>query len=319
MSEILKNAKEVLQIEANELMRQANNLNNSFENSVKFILSCKGKLIITGVGKSGHIGAKMAATFASTGTPSFFLHPTEAMHGDLGMVQKDDLVLAISFSGESDELVKIIPHIRAFGVKIIAMAKSKNSSLGKLCDEFISLDIEREACPLGAAPTTSTTLTLALGDALAVALMKERGFKQEDFASFHPGGSLGKRLFVKVGDIMRRTDLPIVSNDVSLKIAIDTMTHGKLGTVLLVNNDNKLIALLSDGDLRRALMRDNFNINEGAIKFATLNPRVIEDENMLAFDALKIIKEYKIQLLVVVKDSIPVGVVHIHDLNSLGI
>lgn len=319
MSEILKNAKEVLQIEANELMRQANNLNNSFENSVKLILSCKGKLIITGVGKSGHIGAKMAATFASTGTPSFFLHPTEAMHGDLGMVQKDDLVLAISFSGESDELVKIIPHIRAFGVKIIAMAKSKNSSLGKLCDEFISLDIEREACPLGAAPTTSTTLTLALGDALAVALMKERGFKQEDFASFHPGGSLGKRLFVKVGDIMRRTDLPIVSNDVSLKIAIDTMTHGKLGTVLLVNNDNKLIALLSDGDLRRALMRDNFNINEGAIKFATLNPRVIEDENMLAFDALKIIKEYKIQLLVVVKDSIPVGVVHIHDLNSLGI
>ena len=283
------------------------------------ILECKGKLVVTGVGKSGHIGAKIAATMASTGTPSFFVHPTEALHGDLGMISKNDLVLAISYSGESEELIRILPHLKRFGVKIIAMAKSPNSSLAKMADVFISLDIVREACPLGAAPTVSTTLTLALGDALAVCLMHERNFKKEDFANFHPGGSLGKRLFLKVSDVMRTDDLPIVSDNVSLKIAINTMTHGKLGNVLLVDKNGELVAILSDGDLRRALMDENFDINNKAVNFASENPKVIDNPEMLASRALEIIENYKIQMLIVVRNNKPIGTLHIHDLMKIGI
>lgn len=320
MGRILEIAKEVLNIEANELKRHSEILDNSIEQCVSMILECKGKLVVTGVGKSGHIGAKMAATFASTGTPSFFVHPTEALHGDLGMIQKDDLVLAISYSGESEELVKILPHLKRFGVKIIAMAKDKNSSLARMSDAFLSLDIIKEACPLGAAPTTSTTLTLALGDALAVCLMNERNFKQEDFANFHPGGSLGKRLFVKVSDIMKKENLPIVSDDVSLRQAIDVMTHAKLGSVILVDNNGVLKAFLSDGDLRRALMSENFSLSEKAINYASKNPKTLTDLNMLASKAIDIIEEYKIQILLIIDENDkPIGILHIHDLMSLGI
>ncbi|CUU79444.1 KpsF/GutQ [Campylobacter hyointestinalis subsp. hyointestinalis] len=316
--DILSTAKEVLNLEADELKRHADMLDSKFEKALNLAYECKGKLVITGVGKSGHIGAKIAATLASTGTPSFFLHPTEAMHGDLGMISIGDTVLAISFSGESNELIAILPHIKKRGIKIIGMAKS-GSSLEMLSDEFLSLDIVREACPLGAAPTVSTTLTLALGDALAVCLMKLRDFKKEDFAMFHPGGSLGKRLYLKVKDVMRKENLPIVSDDVSLKFAIDSMTHGKLGSVLLINSKGELVAILSDGDLRRALSSDKFDINDKAIKFATKNPKVLEDENTLAYDALKLIEEYKIQILIITKDKKPIGALHIHDLTSLGL
>lgn len=320
MSEILNIAKDVLKLEADEILRHIDLIDDSFERSVDLIFKCKGKTIITGVGKSGHIGAKIAATMASTGTSSFFLHPTEALHGDLGMVGKDDLIIAISFSGESDELIKILPHIKRQNVKIIGMSKDKNSTLAKFSDEFISLDIIKEACPLGAAPTVSTTLTLALGDALAVCLMKKRNFKVEDFANFHPGGSLGKRLFLKVSDIMQTDNLPIVSEDVSLKIAIDLMTHARLGSVLFVDKNGTLIAILSDGDLRRALMCDDFDINDKAIKYATKNPKTIDDPEILAFDALKIIEKHRIQLLIVVsKDQKPLGVLHIHNLTNLGL
>ncbi|WP_456057695.1 KpsF/GutQ family sugar-phosphate isomerase [Campylobacter hominis] len=319
MNEILKNAKDVLKLEADELIRHIDLIGNEIEKAVKLILECKGKLVVTGVGKSGHIGAKIAATMASTGTPSFFVHPTEALHGDLGMISKNDLVLAISYSGESEELIRILPHLKRFGVKIIAMAKSPNSSLAKMADVFISLDIVREACPLGAAPTVSTTLTLALGDALAVCLMHERNFKKEDFANFHPGGSLGKRLFLKVNDVMRTDDLPIVSDDVSLKIAINTMTHGKLGNVLLVNKNGELVAILSDGDLRRALMDENFDINNKAVNFASKNPKVIDNPEMLASRALEIVENYKIQMLIVVRNNKPIGTLHIHDLMKIGI
>ena len=281
-------AAEVLEIEANELLRHAKSV--EIEDAVNLIYNAKGKVIVTGVGKSGHVGAKIAATLASTGTPSFFLHPTEAMHGDLGMIEKDDILLAISFSGESDELIKILPHVKRFGVKIVAMARSK-----------------------------STTLTLALGDALAVCLMQKRGFKKEDFANFHPGGSLGKRLFLKVKDVMRSENLPIVRWNASLKSAIDTMTHGKLGTVLIVDKDGVLDALLSDGDLRRALMREDFDLEEPAMKFATMHPKEINDKEMLAVDALALIEKYKIQLLAVVENGVPVGVLHIHDLANLGL
>ncbi|MGF7442241.1 KpsF/GutQ family sugar-phosphate isomerase [Campylobacter concisus] len=317
MQTINQIAAEVLKIEANELLRHAKNL--EIEDAVNLIFNTKGKVIVTGVGKSGHVGAKIAATLASTGTPSFFLHPTEAMHGDLGMIEKDDVLLAISFSGESDELIKILPHVKRFGVKIVAMARSKTSSLGKFSDAFIGIDVEKEACPLNAAPTASTTLTLALGDALAVCLMQKRGFKKEDFANFHPGGSLGKRLFLKVKDVMRSENLPIVRWNASLEKAIDTMTHGKLGTVLIVDKDGVLDAILSDGDLRRALMREDFDLNEPAMKYATLHPKKINDKEMLAVDALALIEKYKIQLLAVVENGVPVGVLHIHDLANLGL
>jgi sugar isomerase, kpsF/gutQ family len=319
MSEILDYAKSVLQIEADELAHHAQILDAKFENALNFIYACCGKIIVTGVGKSGHIGSKIAATLASTGTPSFFLHPTEAMHGDLGMVGKNDLILAISFSGESDEIVKILPHLKRFGVKIIAMTSDENSTLAKFSDEIISLKIQKEACPLGAAPTTSTTLTLALGDALALSLMKMRKFNEADFANFHPGGSLGRRLFLKVADIAHKSDLPIVSKDVSLKIAIDAMTHGKMGSVLLTDTNGELVAILSDGDLRRALMNPNFDVNDLAIKYATKDPITISDENMLAYTAAKIIRERKIQLLVLTNNGRPTGAIHIHDLSNLGL
>ncbi|WP_314350238.1 KpsF/GutQ family sugar-phosphate isomerase [Campylobacter showae] len=319
MSEMIKIAANVLKTEANELTRNAEILDGEFEKAVEILYQTKGKVVVTGVGKSGHVGAKIAATLASTGTPSFFMHPTEAMHGDLGMVGKDDTLLAISFSGESEELTKILPHVQRFGVPIVAMARDKFSTLGKFSDAFVKLDISKEACPLDAAPTSSTTLTLALGDALAVCLMEKRGFKKEDFANFHPGGSLGKRLFLKVKDVMRSENLPIVRWNASLKQAIDTMTHGKLGTVLIVDKDGVLDAILSDGDLRRALMREDFDLNDAAIKYATLKPKELNDKEMLAIDALALIERYKIQLLAVVENGVPVGVLHIHDLANLGL
>ena len=319
MSDIIKIAANVLKTEANELTRNAEILDGEFEKAVEILYQTKGKVVVTGVGKSGHVGAKIAATLASTGTPSFFMHPTEAMHGDLGMVGKDDTLLAISFSGESEELTKILPHVQRFGVPIVAMARDKFSTLGKFSDAFVKLDISKEACPLDAAPTSSTTLTLALGDALAVCLMEKRGFKKEDFANFHPGGSLGKRLFLKVKDVMRSENLPIVRWNASLKQAIDTMTHGKLGTVLIVDKDGVLDAILSDGDLRRALMREDFDLNDAAIKYATLKPKELNDKEMLAIDALALIERYKIQLLAVVENGAPIGVLHIHDLANLGL
>ena len=319
MSDTIKIAANVLKTEANELMRNAEILDGEFEKAVEVLYKTKGKVVVTGVGKSGHVGAKIAATLASTGTPSFFMHPTEAMHGDLGMIGKDDTLLAISFSGESEELTKILPHVQRFGVPIVAMARDKFSTLGKFSDAFVKLDISKEACPLDAAPTSSTTLTLALGDALAVCLMEKRGFKKEDFANFHPGGSLGKRLFLKVKDVMRSENLPIVRWNASLKQAIDVMTHGKLGTVLIVDKDGVLDAILSDGDLRRALMREDFDLNDAAIKYATLKPKELNDKEMLAIDALALIERYKIQLLAVVENGVPVGVLHIHDLANLGL
>lgn len=319
MSDTIKIAANVLKTEANELTRNAEILDGEFKKAVETLYQTKGKVVVTGVGKSGHVGAKIAATLASTGTPSFFMHPTEAMHGDLGMIGKDDTLLAISFSGESEELTKILPHVQRFGVPIVAMARDKFSTLGKFSDAFVKLDVSKEACPLDAAPTSSTTLTLALGDALAVCLMEKRGFKKEDFANFHPGGSLGKRLFLKVKDVMRSENLPIVRWNASLKQAIDTMTHGKLGTVLIVDKDGVLDAILSDGDLRRALMREDFDLNDAAIKYATLKPKELNDKEMLAIDALVLIERYKIQLLAVVENGVPVGVLHIHDLANLGL
>jgi len=313
-------AKETFQIEADALIKAANRLDENFLNAITTIFETKGKLIITGVGKSGLVGAKMAATFASTGTPSFFLHPTEALHGDLGMIGKDDTLLAISSSGESEELTKILPHIKRFNIPLIGLTSNVNSSLGRYADVFLDISVEKEACPLGVAPTTSTTLTMTFGDALAVALMKHRGFKEQDFASFHPGGSLGKKLFVKIKDLMRTTSLPIINKQTTLKEAVVKMSEGKLGTVLIVDEDEKFIAILSDGDLRRALMHEDFSLEHLAINYASKNPKSYNNIELLASDALEIIENDRIQLLPITNEAGNIlGVLHIHDLINAGI
>ncbi|MCP4971418.1 MAG: KpsF/GutQ family sugar-phosphate isomerase [Arcobacter sp.] len=314
-------AKEVLETEANELKLAAENIKSfEIEKAIDLIISCKGKLIVTGVGKSGLVGAKIAATFASTGTSSFFLHPTEAMHGDLGMIGKDDIVLAISYSGESEELIQLLPHLKRFDIPLIAMANNYDSTLGRYSEIFLDISVGKEACPLDTAPTSSTTLTMAMGDVLAVCLMKERDFKKEDFASFHPGGSLGKKLFIKVSDLLKEEKLPIVSRETKLKDAIVIMSEGRIGSVLITKDNGELSSVLSDGDLRRALMNPNFSMECEVDSIATKNPKTINDKNLLASDALKIIEDYKIQLLVVVdKNNRLVGVLHIHDLIEAGI
>ena len=313
-------AQQTLQTEAQTLLESAKNIDDVFDKAVEMVLACKGKLIVTGVGKSGLIGAKMAATFASTGTPSFFLHPTEALHGDLGMIGKEDVVLAISYSGESEELSSILPHIKRFNTPLIGMTRDKNSTLGRYSDLVIDVVVQKEACPLNIAPTSSTTLTLALGDALAVCLMRAKNFQKSDFASFHPGGALGKQLFVKVKDLMRTKDLPLISPDTKVKDAIVKISEGRLGTVLVVDEDERLLALVSDGDIRRALMSEDFSLQESVWKYATKNPKTIEDENLLASEALVMIEEMKIQLLVVTDSKKRVqGVLHIHTLIEKGI
>jgi len=313
-------AQETLNIEAQTLLQASKNMNDVFDKAVEMVLACNGKLIVTGVGKSGLIGAKMAATFASTGTPSFFLHPTEALHGDLGMIGKDDVVIAISYSGESEELSSILPHIKRFKTPLIGMTRDQNSTLGKYSDLVIDVVVQKEACPLDIAPTSSTTLTLALGDALAVCLMKARNFQKSDFASFHPGGALGKMLFVKVSDLMKKDDLPIVSKETKVKDAILEISQGRLGTVLVADEQNRLLALVSDGDIRRALLQEDFSLEDNVLKYATQNPKTLDDEEILASQALVIIEEMKIQLLVVTDKNKKIkGVLHIHTLIEKGI
>ena len=317
---LIKIAQETFKIEADALLKAAARLDENFLDAIDLILKTKGKLIITGVGKSGLVGAKMAATFASTGTSSFFLHPTEALHGDLGMIGEADTLLAISSSGESEELTKILPHIKRFNIPLIGLTGDATSSLGTYADVVLDIAVEKEACPLGIAPTTSTTLTMALGDALAVALMEKKGFKKEDFASFHPGGTLGKKLFIRIKDLMRTDDLPIIQTDTTLKDAIVIMSQGKLGHILIVDETGTFVALLSDGDLRRALMKENFSLDELAITYANQTPTSYTNTELLASEALEIIEENKIQLLpITTEEKKLIGVLHIHDLINAGI
>jgi len=312
--------KDLLLTEAREIEKAAQKISFDIEKAVDLITSSKGKLIITGVGKSGLVGTKIAATLASTGTSSFFLHPTEAMHGDLGMIGKEDIVLGISYSGESEELVQILPHLKRFNIPLIAMARNENSTLAKYSNVFIDINVEKEGCPLDVAPMSSTTLTMAMGDALAVCLMKKRNFQKKDFASFHPGGSLGKQLFVKVDDLLRRDNLPIVSRETKLKDAILEMSEGRLGSVIITDDRNKVVGLLSDGDLRRALMNEDFTIDCKVEELASKNPKILKNKDFLASDALQVIEDYKIQLLIVTDEEDKlIGVLHIHDLIEAGI
>lgn len=313
-------ASNVLETEANELLKASKNIDKAtLDDIINLIYSSNGRLIVMGVGKSGLVGAKISATLSSTGTPSFFIHPTEAMHGDLGAIYKDDIILVISYSGESDEIINIMPHIKRLSKSIITMTKDKNSTISKMGDYFLDISVTKEACPLNIAPTSSTTLTLALGDVLAVCLMKIRNFKENDFAKFHPGGSLGKRLFVKIKDLMQKENLPIVSKDICLRDAIIKMTNGKLGSVLIAENDI-LIGILSDGDLRRAMMKDDFSLEKKAIQYASINPKICDDENTLAYEILHLIEDSKIQLLIITnKDKKIKGVIHLHKLIEAGI
>ena len=306
---------QTLRLQADALLFASQNLDEKqIERAIAILYNTRGKVVVSGVGKSGLVGAKIAATLASTGTPSFFLHPTEAMHGDLGMLQKGDCMLAISYSGASEELLALLPHIKRLEIPIVAMSCAQNSALASAADAFLSVFVRQESCPLNIAPTSSTTLTMALGDALAGALIQKRGFGKDDFAALHPGGTLGRQLFVRIKDIMRTRNLPLIPPSMPLKDAIVAMSEGRLGSAILVE-DNRLCGILSDGDLRRAMMRPDFDFAAPCARYATANPLYSDDCEALAVEILRKIESHKIQLLVMTdSQKHVVGVVHLHDL-----
>ena len=315
-AQIIDLGKQTIEEEIRALNRLKESLDENFEKAVKLILDTQGKVIITGMGKSGLIGKKIAATLSSTGTPAFFLHPAEALHGDLGMVEKKDLIVAISNSGETPELLAIIPILKRWGNKIIAITNKKDSSLTKYADVSLFLNVDKEACPLNLAPTSSSTATLVLGDALAVALLKLRSFTPENFAMFHPGGSLGKKL-MKVADIMRR-DLPIVYEDTPLKEAVIVMSEKGLGSTLVLDKDNNLTGIITDGDLRRFINKGKSIDNSLSKDAMTKNPKTASSD-WLVLQALELMERHNITVLPVVEDQKPVGIIHIHDILKSGV
>ncbi len=309
-------AKNVFVLEAEAINNLSNLLTEDFSKAIEKILKIKGRLVISGMGKSGHIGVKIAATLASTGTPSFFMHPAEAIHGDLGMLTEDDILLAISNSGESEEIVKIIPLVKRMGITLIGMAGNKESTLAKASDYFLNISIEKEACPLQLAPMSSTTATLAMGDAIAAALMEARNFKPEDFAIYHPGGSLGRKLLTKVKDIMNSNNLPLVQPESSFQDVIQVMTMGKLGLCIVVDNNN-LTGIITDGDLRRALeITDRPRFELVAKDIMTSSPKTIS-QNAMAVEAEEFMLENKLSELVVMEEKKIVGVVQLFDTGNI--
>ncbi len=319
---IVEEAKKVIRIEAEALLALADSINGEFERGVELILASKGRVVVTGIGKSGLIGQKIASTMASTGTPAFFLHPAEGIHGDLGMIMKGDVVIAISFSGESEEVLRILPIIKRLGASLIALAGNPNSTLARAGDVFLEIAIKEEACPLGLAPTASTTATLAMGDALAVALLQQRGFKAEDFALFHPGGSLGKRLILRVFDLMHQGDaVPLVQQDTPMREALFVISEKKLGVTGVTDVNGALLGVISDGDLRRALAKGTEFLDRPAGELMSSRPKRINQEE-LAAKALQQMEQYSITSLFVFSDDHavkPVGIVHLHDLLKAGI
>lgn len=296
-SSFIPTAVESLNIQSTALSSVANRLGSEFDDAVRLILGCKGRVIVSGMGKSGIVGKKIAATFASTGTPSFYVHPGEAIHGDLGMITADDLIVMISYSGETEEVVKIMPSLKYFGNKIIGMVGSDNTTLGNQADVTLRVDIEREVCPNNLAPTTSALAIMALGDALAVCLIRARDFKPSDFAQFHPGGMLGRRLLSRVGDSMVVDNLPIIGPEESVREAIFCMTSGRLGLAIIVD-DERLLGILTDGDLRRALIMDPTMLDKRVRDFMTPVPVTISADAMVT-DAEVLMRKYKIRALIV--------------------
>jgi arabinose-5-phosphate isomerase len=311
----LQLARDVLTIEANEITALAARLDASFEAAVQLILQCKGRVVVSGMGKSGHVGGKIAATLASTGTPAFFMHPAEASHGDLGMITEGDVVIALSNSGESDELLNILPAMKRLGAKIISITGAANSTLAKESDVHLSAEVSQEACPLGLSPTASTTAALALGDALAVCVLDCRDFSAEDFARSHPGGSIGRRLLTRVKDVMRTGKaIPSVHEDVLLSDALQEMSKKGLGLTAIINAAEQPIGIFTDGDLRRAFAS---GINASSAKIADVmhaNPCTIHAD-LLAIHAVELMEQRKIICLLATDDAGKlVGAFNMHDL-----
>lgn len=319
----IQNARRYLEIEAEAILQQRERLGPEFASTVEMIAALRGKVVVSGIGKSGIIGMKMAATLASTGTPAFFLHPVEGVHGDMGVISQDDLLVAISSSGETEELVNLVVAVQRMGVPALSICGSRESTLASLCDHLLVVSVDREACPLGLAPTASTAAVLAMGDALALTLSARSEFTAEDYAAFHPGGTLGRRLKLCVRDIMYTgSDVPVLPDGANFGEALRVMTDTKnLGVALVTDSEGKLIGVLTDGDLRRILLRSvpavaDFSISVSDVM--TRNPKVVEAE-ALASEALRIMEAHSITSLAIVDAaSRPVGIVHLHDILGRG-
>ena len=310
----------VIQVEAQAINALAEQINDNFVAACKLLFVCTGRVVVIGMGKSGHIAGKIAATLASTGTPAFFVHPGEASHGDLGMITKQDVVLALSNSGETEEILKILPLIKRLGVPLIAMTGNPMSTLGTVATTHINVAVAQEACPLGLAPTSSTTAALVMGDALAVSLLEARGFTRDDFALSHPGGSLGRRLLLRVSDIMHAgNDIPSVTESAFISEALLEMTEKKLGMTAIVNAGNQVIGIFTDGDLRRTLAK-NLDIHNTAISEVMTSHCAVIFKDILAAEAMQIMEQKKINALIVVDDQrLAIGALNMHDLIRAGI
>ncbi|TPE50312.1 KpsF/GutQ family sugar-phosphate isomerase [Maribrevibacterium harenarium] len=306
-------AKRTLATQAQALANLAERINGDFSRAVELILASKGRTIVCGMGKSGIVGKKIAATLASTGTPSFFVHPGEAFHGDLGMIQPEDVLILISYSGETEEVIRLLPSLKSFGNTCIAIVGNDQSTLAQHCHCVLDIAVDREVCPNNLAPTTSTTMTIAMGDALAVALMEERNFQPHDFARFHPGGSLGRKLLTRVRDIMHKDNLPVCAPTASLHEAIGVMTQGRMG-VVLVQDQSKLLGIFTDGDLRRAMLKDAAGMmSKTMAELMTANPKTIHQDVMIVEAEERMLRD-KITLLVAVDDAHHVvGILEIYD------
>jgi len=312
-------ANRVLDIESAAIKDLKGTLNKSFVEACEACGNCKGKIIVMGLGKSGHIADKIAATFASTGAPAFFIHPSEAIHGDLGMIDKEDVVLILSYSGETEEIVSLIPIIKNMGITLIALTGNKKSKLSNEATINLNVEVKEEACPMNLAPTASTTAALAMGDAIAVALLEKKGFTKEDFAKSHPGGVLGKKLLLSLGDIMHEGDeIPIVYQTDKLASGLIEMSEKALGMTAVLNNDNELVGIFTDGDLRRTL-ENKVDIQNTYMKEVMSKDPYIMGAETLAYNAVAIIQEMKITSLLIVKDKKVIGALNIHDLFRAGV
>ena len=309
-------ARDVLDTEARAITALSERLGSEFVAAIELMLRCGGRVVVSGIGKSGHVARKLAATLASTGTPAFFVHPAEAAHGDLGMIAADDVVVMLSNSGETDELVRLTPHLKLRGAKLIALTGNGDSSLAKAADVHLDAAVDAEACPLGVAPTASTTAALALGDALALALLDARGFSVEDFARSHPGGSLGRRLLTRVSDVMRTGDaVPCVHDDATLGAAIVEMSGKGMGMTVVVDGDDRVVGIFTDGDLRRALARGGDVMQSGVAALMTRSPRTIEAGRLAADCVVMMETPPRVMQLVVVDAAGRLqGALHMHDL-----
>ncbi|MCC5876571.1 MAG: KpsF/GutQ family sugar-phosphate isomerase [Candidatus Sumerlaeia bacterium] len=318
--DLIARARYFIETEAKAVSGLTSVLGPPFEQAVNAMLQCRGRVICIGMGKAGLIARKIAATLASTGTPAFFVHPAEAIHGDLGMITADDVVLSLSNSGQTEEVVRIIPFFKHVGATLIAITSRAESDLARHSDISLILGIDKEACPLNLAPTSSTTAMLVLGDTLALTLLEARGFGPEDYAVFHPGGALGRRLLTKVSDIMHAgEENPIVRQDVTIKQAVIEMTSKKLACTTVVDGAGKLVGFFTDGDLRRYLFEGNADLEVPISTVMTKNPRTVNPA-MMAVKALEILRQYKIiELPVVDDDHMPIGLIHLHDITRAGI